>query len=192
MTNSHPLGWIPENKQRRVFIVLFIFTIALMLVMTTIGEALINETAPSGIISFELAGDLESAQQMIDSWNNQSQIRAGLSLGLDYLFLVAYAAAISLGCALVARNLSFNGGSLGRVGYILAWLLPLAALLDTIENYALIRLLFGSEQGYWPSIARWTAIPKFVIIILGLVFFILGLTIVVIRRYRGNDRQSVT
>jgi hypothetical protein len=191
MTNSHPLSWLPEDKERRVFIVLFIFTMALMLVMSEIGEALINETASSGIISFELAGDLESAQRMLDSWDHQAQIRAGLSLGLDYLYLVAYAAAISLGCVLVARSLDLKASSLGRVGYILAWLLPVAALLDAIENYALIRLLFGSEQAYWPSIARWTAIPKFVIVILGLVYFLLGLIVVIFLRYRGSSRQSV-
>jgi hypothetical protein len=189
MTNSHPFTWIPEYLHRRVFIVLFVFTIVLMLIMSSVGKVLINETAPSGIISFELAGDLDSARHVIDSWDHLAQVRAGVSLGLDYLYLVAYAAAISLGCVFVARSLDLTVTFLARIGYILAWLLPAAAILDAIENYALIRLLLGSGQGYWASIARWTAIPKFLIIILGLVFIILGMNVAGVLRARGDDQK---
>jgi hypothetical protein len=56
----------------------------------------------------------------------------------------------------------------------LAWAQFAAALLDVVENYALIRVLLGTEQAIWPVIARWCAMPKFIIVALGLIYVIAG------------------
>ena len=111
---------------------------------------------------------------MLQSWNPEAKIYAALSLGLDYLFLVSYATTISLACVLVARRLEKRSHRFSAAGILLAWSLPLAAILDAVENYALIRTLLGAQQNYWPALALGCAIPKFALVAAGLAYLILA------------------
>lgn len=171
---SHPFEWLPVARQPRAFVVLFVLTVVVMVALQVLGGPLKTDVAPSGIISFELAGTLPLAQKMVASWGELGQIFAGLNLGLDFLFIVAYASCIGLGCVIVARNLSQQVAFLATTGIGLAWALWLAALFDCIENYALINLLLGSQQATFPMIAKWCAIPKFLIVGIGIAYVILG------------------
>jgi hypothetical protein len=137
-------------------------------------------------LSFEFAGDLAVAQEMIESWKPRGEVFAGVILGFDYLFMVAYALTIGLGCVLVARSLSERFKTLSSVGIVLAWAMFLAALLDALENYALIRVLLGSGNELWPVVAKWCAGPKFIIIALGLLYVVIGAIIGV--TVRGERR----
>ena len=183
MIRRHPFEWISDSAQGRVFISLFIFTVGLLVLMNVIGGALINDVSPSGIISFEFAGDLTNAQQMIEAWGPSGRISAGLSLGLDYLFMVAYSGSIGLGCILVARNYSNRHGFPFMVGVVLAWAQYGAALLDAIENYALIRVLFGAQQELWPIVAKWCATPKFMFVAGGLGYILIGAVLIIVKKY---------
>jgi hypothetical protein len=179
-----------EPIQKRAFIGIFIFTLAAMMAMNIIGQPLVNETAPQGIVSFEFAGAIESAQRMLDSWGEQGRVSAGLSLGFDYLFLIVYAACISLGCVLVARALRDRVKIFASIGSLLAWAQILAAMLDAIENYALIRVLLGSNQNLWPGLARFCAGPKFLIVLAGLLYIIFGLILIFIIKEKRTSRNS--
>ena len=180
-------GWccIDPRRRGRAFLALLGITLALMISLQVIGGPLQSEAAPAGIISFELAGNLAGANDMIDSWGVQGQVYAGLSLGLDYLFMVAYSITIALGCVIVAGNLSTRFKFLKCVGILLAWVQLLAALLDALENYALIRVLLGSGNALWPQVALWSAVPKFLFVILGILFVILGALITIVPRNRS-------
>ncbi|MBM4466722.1 MAG: hypothetical protein FJ014_14425 [Chloroflexi bacterium] len=171
MATRHPFAWLSASRQKHAFIALLALTIAVMVGLNALGRPLNTEAAPSGIISFELAGKLSVAQRMVESWGQTGQVYAGLNLGLDYLFMVAYSSCISLGCVLVARSFS------PRVGLLLAWAQFGAALLDVMENYALIQVLLGSQQELWPVVARWCAIPKFSIVAAGLVYVGFGVVL---------------
>jgi hypothetical protein len=169
-----PFDWITAEKQKPVFIFLAILTVVVMGCLQIIGGPLVTDAAPQGIVSYEFAGDLSTARAILDSWGANGQVYAGLSLGLDFLFLFAYAGSIGLGCVLAARKLAPQGGPVYRAGVWLAWGLLLAAFLDYLENYALIRILLGSELALWPVMARWCAIPKFVLVGAGLLFMMIG------------------
>ena len=184
MTTRHPFNWLSTSGQKRAFLVLFALTLAVMVSLNALGRPLNTEVAPLGIVSFELAGELSLAQSMVESWGQTGQVYAGLNLGLDYLFMVAYSSCISLGCVLVARSLSPRVASLPSVGLILAWAQFGAALLDAVENYALTQVLLGSQQASWPAVARWCAIPKFLIVAAGLVYVGIGAVSVMVRRQR--------
>ncbi|MCB8946129.1 MAG: hypothetical protein H6658_20480 [Ardenticatenaceae bacterium] len=179
-----PFAWITPAKQKPVFIYLVALTLAVMGCLQLLGQPLATEAAPGGIISYEFAGDLPTARAILDSWGAKGQVSAGLNLGLDFLFLLAYAGSIGLGCVRVARKLP-PGGLAHKIGIGLAWGLPLAALLDGLENYALIRLLLGSELALWPTVAYWCAIPKFTLVGLGLLFVLIGGVAGLLRRGRG-------
>jgi hypothetical protein len=174
---KHPLQMIPASNQRTVFIVLLAATLVLMVLMNAIGAPLITETAPSGIISYELAGSLQNAREIIASWDEPARIRAAFSLGLDFLFLAVYSTTIGLGCLLAGNVLSRRSWPLVALSVPLAWGQWLAALADALENTGLTLILFGSQTGYLALVTRWSAIIKFALIFAGLIYAFLGLVV---------------
>ena len=190
MKLGHPFEWLSASSQNRAFLVLFIFTLVVLASLQVLGGPLNTEVAPAGIVSFELAGELARAQSMVESWGQTGQVYAGLNLGLDYLFMVAYACAIALGCVLVARSLSERVRFLSTAGVLLAWAQLGAALLDAVENYALIRVLLGSQQELWPGVARWCAIPKFLIVAVGLLYVLIGAVMAIGMKARSASSRA--
>ncbi len=173
MITRHPFQWLDKPYWKPAFIVLTVLTLSLSYALTSTGRPLKTPAAPNGIISYEFAGNLANSATMIDSWDEQARVAAGLNLGLDYLYLVAYPLTIGLGCLLVAGR--FRTGSLfSQAGIVLAWVQPVAGLLDAVENAALIQLLTGSRLDYLPAIAYWCAAPKFAIVIAGLAYVLFG------------------
>ena len=170
----NPFAWIHAEWRVRVWIFAAVGAILLMVGMQLLSGALVTDAAPAGIVSYEFAGSLPAARAILDSWNADARVHAGLSLGLDYLFLVLYALAIGLGCTLVAGALEQRAPFLARVGLLLGWGLLVAALLDALENYALIRMLLGSDGAAWPAVASAAAGPKFALVALGLVYVLGG------------------
>jgi hypothetical protein len=111
------------------------------------------------------------------------QVYAGLNLGFDFLFIVAYPAAIGLGCVWVARALAQRIAFLAAIGVVLAWAQWLAALLDCVENYALIQILLGAQQEVLPVIAAWCAVPKFAIVGVGIAYVLVGAVAAAVRAH---------
>lgn len=145
-----------------------------MVVMSWVGLPLETQAAPYGIISYELAGNAPESLSILASWDEGARTHAAFSLGLDYLFLVLYSTTIGLACIWAAMVLKANNWRLAMVGIPLAWGLWLAALLDGVENVALVSILFGSDAQYWSLVARWCAVIKFGIIFIGLTYAFLG------------------
>ncbi len=167
-------------------LIAFFLSLLLLIAMSLVDRNLKTNSAPRGIVSFELAGNLDKGQQILESWNTQGKMYAALSLGLDYLFLIVYALFISLACVLIARNKLPRYVLWAKLGYILGWSQFLAAFLDAIENFVLIRLLLGSQIEAWPVIARWCAIVKFAIVGAGLIYILVGLVLTVLQKVFGS------
>jgi hypothetical protein len=174
MTLRHPFEWLNKPDQKRLFILFLILTLAVIAALRNFDTHLKTSAAPNGIISYEFAGNLPAAQNIIKSWGEKGQIYAGLSLGIDYLFLIVYACAIGLGCVLLGEKLSEKFVFAKIVGSAFAWGLIIAALLDAMENYALIKILLGSTEEFWLKIAWYSAAPKFVLVGFGLIYLISG------------------
>lgn len=174
MQIRHPLQAIPPEKRRWVFLPLLGLNVLLAVVFNVTGQPLTTEAAPNGIVSFELAGSVAQAQQILDSWNEAAQVRAALGLGLDFLYLFVYSTTIGLACVWAAGVLRAHRRTLAATGILLAWGQWLAASLDAVENAALATLLLGPVVAPWPQIARWAAIPKFALIFAGLIYVALG------------------
>jgi hypothetical protein len=187
MRLRHPFEWLTPSGQIRAFIFFFILSLLAMVSLQVTGAHLITEVSPSGILSFEFAGELSAAQNMVNSWGQTGRVYAGLNLGLDYLFLLVYACAIGLGCVLVARRISLRTAFFANLGIFIAWAQVGAAMLDGVENYALIRVLFGTDQALWPMIARWCAIPKFSIVGAGLIYVIIGTIVAVVLKVKQRN-----
>ena len=165
-----------QNKSLKSSLIFFgILTAVVFLAMKSVSEPLITPEAPGGIISFELAKSLEQSQAMLDSWDTNAKINAGLSLGIDFLFLFAYGIFFAIACFSVAKKFKDRINWLYKLGVYLAFLQLVAALFDAIENVALIKLLLGSNNGIHSSIAYYFVSIKFAIIAIGFIYIIMGL-----------------
>jgi hypothetical protein len=167
-----PFGWLSPDAQRRTLVVLGIIVVALGLALDWIGRPLRTEAAPAAIISFELARTPEAAADIVASWNAipDAPAAARTSLWLDYLFLLAYPAWLSLVCVAVARHSPQRSAAFGAV---CAWTVLMAAPLDALENAALLQVL-SEPATPWPLLAWWCAVPKFALVILALGYIALA------------------
>lgn len=152
-----------------------IFTIILFLLLGHFDKPLVTEIAPNGIVSFELAKDIDQSIAIISSWDLNARINAGLSLGIDFLFLAVYAIFFATACYLIAQKYVNRTNWIYKTGLLLAKFQFVAALFDAIENIALIKLLLGSQNGVYSSIAYYFASVKFIIIAIGIIYIIIGL-----------------
>lgn len=182
---KHPFEWLSTQAQTRAFIVLLMLTLVVMGALQILDGHLKTAVAPAGIVSFEFAGNLTNAKHILASWGSQGTIYAGMSLGLDFLFLFSYAGAIGLGCVLTSRGLSQWPKTIFLLGAPLAWGQLGAALLDVVENISLIQVLLGGESSLWPALALWCAIPKFIIVAMGLLYLAVSVVLLMIRRPRA-------
>ena len=144
------------------------------MVFSTTGAPLNTKAAPYGVVSFELAGSLERANDILGSWDAAARERAAFGLGLDFLFIPVYALTIALGCELASQSLKARQWPLERFSAYLAWGLLFAGLLDIIENIALTITLFGTPSPPYPQIAAASAVIKFTLIFLALVYALYG------------------
>jgi hypothetical protein len=170
----HPLAAIPPDQRARVFIPLLVATLLITFAFRFIGPA-----QPT-IVDFELAGSVDQAQAIVDAWNETDRIRAGFSLGFDYLYMPVYSTTIALACVMAAGVLK------KRVWYVcgvlLAWGLWIAAVCDATENLALFTILLGNNVAPYPQVAQICAIIKFGLILLGLMYVSAGVAAKVFAR----------
>lgn len=174
---KHPLMSAPFGNNKSIFWAFILFTLAVMFSMNLVGKPLITTAAPSGIVSYELAGTVEKAQQIIDSWNQNARLYAAFSLGFDYLFMVLYSTTIALACLWGSRVLQSRHMPGGVIGILLAWGLWLAAVLDGVENISLSLILLNTPVAPWPQVAQICAAVKFLLIFLGLIFTFFALIV---------------
>lgn len=170
---DHPLTKIQPGRRRPIFIALLLITLLVMVVLNLTGKPLITEAAPRGIISYELAGNQETAQAILDSWDDLAKIYAGFNLGLDYLYLILYSTTIALAIFWLVDLLKI-GRVVRRLAVVLATTLSAAAILDAIENGALFTMLVNQVTAPWPQISFICAAIKFGLVILGISFVIVG------------------
>lgn len=144
---------------------------------------LITESTPNGIVSFELAKDLDKSIAMINSWNPVAKTAAGLSMGFDFLFLIIYSFFISL--LVFKLNKKFFGAEgnnkLGEIFLIIPFI---AAFFDILENITLIKLLLGDLQQQWSSLAYYFATIKFVLLFIAIAYILIGGVVILFKQKR--------
>ncbi len=158
----------------------------LMIAVTRIFNApLVNEAAKSGIVSFELAKNLDNSVKILNSWDENAKISAGLSLGTDFVFLLVYSGFIAM-LIFNINNRLWADKPFYRAGNYFIALIFLAALFDVIENISLIKLLLGNVDQTWSSLAYYFAIAKFTLILLCIVYLLINWAILLFRRPAVN------
>ena len=171
MNIHHPVEFIPKENRLRVFYLFLGLTIIAFLIFQNLDQPIRTSAAPSGIVSFELAGTVEKSQAMMDSWNQSARLNNAFGLGFDFLFMPLYSTALSLGTLLATANRKHIWINLGIV---FGWLAYLAIAFDAIENVALFFILQGNILTPLPQVAFWCASIKFCIIIFSFFVGIFG------------------
>ena len=162
----HPLDFIPQNLRKPLFYAFFALTILIFGIFRVLDKPLRTGVAPSGIVSFELARNVSTSQAILASWDANARLYAAFGLGLDYLFMPAYALALSFGLLLAGSN---KTGWYRPFSAWMGWGVFAAALFDAVENYALWHILVGNVTSPYPQIAALCATIKFTLLIMGLV-----------------------
>jgi hypothetical protein len=159
-----------------LFPLLITAALLMTVLMNGVGEPLMNTAAPSGIVSFELAGSPQASALILKSWDASQQRFAAFSLGLDYLFMLTYAGAIAWACLKAGGMLLRCSWPFGRLTRWAAGLAVLAALFDAVENVALAVILFSSSAAApWPQLAAVCAKIKFALLFLAFVYIFYAL-----------------
>lgn len=136
---------MPGPSLKTLFLCFLALSVLGSLALGAIDLGLRNAVTPQGIISFEFCGFAGNCDAALVAWGEAGRMRAMLSMGLDYLYLIAYPGMICTGLLLLAPQLSPGLQGITRLAGGLA---PLAGLADACENYALIRILLdGADTG---------------------------------------------
>lgn len=187
-------GFLSDRARVRLMIYAGIATLALGLGMFHIGASLKTAAAPWGVISLELAHTTDQARLVLASWDEAARVDAALVVGMDCLFLLCYALFLSLMCVQVGGQLYAWHQVPALMGVILSWAVLLAGVADAVENVALIQILRGSELSLWPALSYWSAVPKFVTILLSVAFCLWGwlfyLNSVALHQFREGMRAA--
>lgn len=171
---SSPLERLPAPLRGRLLTLLLLGTFLVWGVSLLLNAPLTTREAPSGVISLEVAGTLDRARAILQSWDGRQQIFAAFALGLDYLFLFLYGNFFALACIYAGEAARTAGSRLASLAVPLSWGQWAAAGFDMIENALLLSLLLGSEVALWPELASLLASCKFALIGAGLIFIMWG------------------
>ena len=158
------------------------FTLLVMIALRIIDQWLTTPESPTGMIGFELAKNIYNTRIMMDSWGEKGRIMAGLSLGIDFLYIVSYSLFLGLSAFAIGKKLPGRSKLPARPGYWLSWLMLLAGIFDAIENYSLIEILSGNEYQHWATAAYYFSVTKFAIVIITLLYIVLGLVTLLITK----------
>ncbi|MBL4604611.1 MAG: hypothetical protein JKY02_02815 [Flavobacteriaceae bacterium] len=181
MTVSSPFSKFNKNQEKRLTRVLLMLTVVCIVVLKYFDQFLMNETCTGGIVSFELAEDLETASAYLNSWGEQGRIAASMSMGFDFLFPIVYTSFIALLIHKLNVRLWINHAFF-KVGNLLIWAIFVAGVFDYIENVALINLLLGNMDQFWVSVSYYFATIKFSIIFIGFVYILLNFSLFLIKK----------
>lgn len=149
----------------KALILSLLTTLALFIALLLINEPLQTYAAPKGIVSLEMAGTLDRANEILASWNDSAVSWAKTSLWLDFVFAPAYV----LTLLLLTRHLSRDRPGV-RERTVSRWVRGLfigAGTCDVAENIILLNNI--ESPGESMSLAATLfALAKFTGLLLGL------------------------
>ena len=167
--------------RRNGLIVSAIATLALLLAMSPAEERM-KDTGGPGMVPFELTGGQDRADEILAEWGDEGQDAARESLWIDFGFLLAYGALLTLALAAV-RDLARERGwrRLAAIGGVVVSFGALAAAFDALENVCLLLTLDGAGTAF-PLLATIFAACKFILLMAAIAYLLAGLGGRLIRR----------
>lgn len=171
----------------RWMVVAGIATVALLLAMAPADERM-QDTGGPGIVPFELTFGQERADEILAEWGEKGQDAARESLWIDFGFLVAYGALLTLALA-ATRDLARERGwsRLAATGRFAVWFGALAAAFDALENICLLLTVDGAGAAF-PVLASIFASCKFALLAAAIAYLLAGLAL----RWTARSRRTAS
>jgi hypothetical protein len=172
------------GSRKRALLIAGVASVLLWVVLAAIDRALQDTGGPS-IVTLEFAGSLQRVVEISGEWGSHGVYLARLSLWIDFGFMFAYGAFLTL-AALAIRDFARerNLGRLAAAGRVAPYLAVAAALLDVAENVTWLFLLGGHGGDLAAGFATACASLKFLCVSLAILYSIWGL--VSWLRHRGR------
>lgn len=173
--------------RRRGMIATGIATVVLLLAMSPAEERMQDSGGP-GMVPFELTGGQERTDEILSEWGEEGQDAARESLWIDFGFLLAYGAFLTLALATV-RDLAKARGwrRLAAIGAVVVSFGAFGAAFDALENICLL-LTLGGAGAALPVLATIFAACKFVLLTTAIAYLLAGLAM----RLRNRDPATRT
>lgn len=163
-----------ERQQLRWFGAASLVAFGLSYWVGITGQALRTAASPFGIVSLELAGTAEAAQRIHAAWGATGREAAAFNIRIDFLYLLAYGIALSIGCAVASTWWGRRSARMASLGPAMSLAMLLAAGCDAVENVAMLLALRDPGNALWPMLARVCAMVKFALLPLGLLYVMTG------------------
>ena len=129
----------------------------------------------ASLFAFESAGDAARSAEILAGWGDAGEAAMWWQLALDLPFLVGYGLFAAGACAAVAIRAERVGRPrLRRAAVALAWLGPIAAVADLLQDLALALVLSGHVTQPWPRIGDLAGRPVTILMGVALVFALAG------------------
>jgi hypothetical protein len=178
----HPFERWPPSHRGRWLAALAAVYLVVQLAIASVNGPLSTDSAPNGIVSFELAGNAAKATRMVSEWRQAGAVdEAGFSLGFDFLYMPLYGMLLAALVIAVARRWA-RARTAGR---FVAWGVFLAVAFDVVETASLTRVLDDPSNGGLAAVARACALSKFGLLVVALLFVVVvGATGLVLRSGR--------
>lgn len=147
--------------------------VVLLLAMSP-AEDRMQEHGP-GMVPFELTGGQDRADEILAEWGDEGQDAAREQLWMDFGFLLAYGAFLTLALAAV-RDMARSRGwhRLAAAGAVVVFFGALGAGFDALENICLL-LTLGGAGAALPLLATIFAACKFTLIAIAIAYLVAGL-----------------
>jgi hypothetical protein len=157
---------------------LIVSGIALVVVFLAMGpaEEQMQESGP-GMVTFELAGRQVRADEILAEWGDSGQVAAREQLLIEYAFLLAYGAFLTLAGAAVRDLLRRRGWPrLAAIGAVVVPFGAAAAAFDAVENASLLAVLGGGGSAF-PALAAVFAAIKFALVAAAIAYLVVGIAL---------------
>jgi hypothetical protein len=155
--NSLPRLFVAVSRGR--------WLLALLALTAVSGAAMLPAMATmsdhgASLFDFEMAGTVSRSQEILDGWGDAGKTAMWWQLALDIPFMAGYGLFLAGACAAVARRAEDQGRErLRRLASAVAWLGPLAALADLLQDVGLALVLAGRVEQPWPRIGQVCGAP---------------------------------
>jgi len=166
---------------RRWGLIISAIVALVLLVAMRPAEQRMHDTGGPGVVTFELTGGQDRADEILAEWGETGRDAARESLWIDFGFLLAYGTFLTLALAAM-RDLSRERGwrRLAAIGLVVVWFGALAAAFDLLENVCLLLTLEDAGAAF-PLLATIFASCKF-LALLGAIAYIVACLLTRLRR----------
>lgn len=111
----------------------------------------------ASVIEWESAGSVDRMREILNEWGEAGERAGWWQLALDIPFVLGFGLFFAGACTAVAGRARDTGRSrLQRIATLGAWLGPVAAVADLLQDVSLALVLGGHIAQPWPRIAALT------------------------------------